>query len=140
MTLSEHSDRERHVYALLCGLTIILGLASRSYRHFLPGFMAEYAGDTLWATMVFLGLAVMLPKKSTAALATTALAISFLVEFSQLYHATWIDSIRHTRLGALALGEGFLWSDLLCYTAGVCLALLIDLAVCRAKTHPVPKV
>ena len=34
------------------------------------------------------------------------------VEESQLYHASWIDSIRGTTLGALVLGHGFLWSDL----------------------------
>ncbi|MFM8818855.1 MAG: DUF2809 domain-containing protein, partial [Phycisphaerales bacterium] len=37
----------------------------------------------------------------------------------QLHHAPWIDGIRATRLGALVLGSGFLWSDIACYAVGV---------------------
>ena len=48
-----------------------------------------------------------------------ALAFSVAVELSQLYHASWIDSIRHTTLGGLILGFDFVWSDLACYALGV---------------------
>jgi len=51
---------------------------------------------------------------------------------SQLYHAPWLDAVRATRPGALALGQGFLWSDLACYAAGVGAAALIDLSMRRA--------
>ena len=52
-------------------------------------------------------------------------------EFSQLYRAPWIDAVRATRLGALVLGQGFLWSDLWCYAAGVTLAAGIDWILAR---------
>ena len=39
----------------------------------------------------------------------------------------WIDSIRHTTLGGLVLGFGFLWSDLACYAAGVGLGVTIEM-------------
>ena len=55
-----------------------------------------------------------------------ALAFSVAVELSQLYHAPWIDSIRHTTIGGLILGFGFLWSDLACYALGVVLGVLVD--------------
>ena len=131
MNLTAARDRDRRVYSLAFVTTIILGLASRRFGHSLPHFIAEYAGDALWATMVFFGLAFAFPKKSTLWLAVTALSISFAVEFSQMYHAPWIDSIRHTTLGALVLGQGFLWSDLLCYTAGVAFAVAVDQIVSR---------
>jgi hypothetical protein len=132
MILSEGRDRDHRVYACLFVATIILGLASRRFGHSLPHFFAEYAGDTLWAAMVFFGLAFLLPKKSTLTLAVIALVTSFAVEFSQLYRAPWIDAIRSNRVGALVLGQGFLWSDLLCYIAGVVLAALID----QKGSHP----
>ena len=53
------------------------------------------------------------------------MSMSVAVEISQLYHAPWIDSIRQTTLAALILGFGFLWSDLVCYAAGVSLGILI---------------
>ena len=51
--------------------------------------------------------------------AAISLALAFLVEISQLYHAPWIDSIRQTTLGGLVLGFGFLWTDFVCYSVGI---------------------
>ena len=34
----------------------------------------------------------------------------------QLYHAPWIDSVRQTTLGGLVLENGYLWTDLVCYS------------------------
>ena len=108
--------------------TVALGLASRRYAAALPSFIATYAGDALWAAMVFWIAALLFPRGRTRTLATSALGVSFAVELSQLNHAPWINEIRATRLGALALGHGFLWSDLICYAAGVAIAALIDVA------------
>jgi hypothetical protein len=66
-------------------------------------------------------------------LAGAALAISFAVEVSQLHHVPWLDALRSTRLGALALGQGFLRSDLLCYTVGVSGAAFSDWALRRRR-------
>src|SRR5436190_19479696 len=118
--------RNRAVLALLLVITVALGLASRRDPHAFPAFIAAYAGDTLWAAMVFWLLALVFRRQPTAILVVAALTIAFLVELSQLYHAPWIDTVRGTRLGALALGSVFLWSDLVCYSAGVALAAAID--------------
>lgn len=106
--------------------TIAAGLASRRYPDWQPDFVARYAGDTLWAAMVFWILSLVRPLWRARVLGAWALGIAFADEFSQLYRAPWIDAIRSTRLGALALGQGFLWSDLCCYAAGVALAMAID--------------
>lgn len=118
--------RSVFLYVALACLTIGTGLASRRYAAFVPAFIARYAGDTLWATMVFWMLALGWRRAGTRRLAGAALAIAVAVECSQLYHAAWIDAIRLTRIGALVLGSGFLWSDLACYAAGIGLAALLD--------------
>jgi hypothetical protein len=100
----------------------------------LPPFVAAYAGDTLYATMVFVALGILTPRASTARLAATALAISCAIEISQLHHAPWIDAIRRTLPGALVLGYGFLWSDVACYAAGVALGAGVELVV-RSPGH-----
>ncbi len=123
------ASRSRLLTAALLLLTIALGLASRRYATALPSFIAAYAGDALWAAMVYWIAAFILPRANTRTLAAVALGVSFAVELSQLYHAPWINEIRNTRLGALALGHGFLWSDLLCYAAGVALASVVDLGL-----------
>ena len=126
MSGAASGKRDRRVYLFLFVLTIILGLSSRRFGQALPHFIAAYAGDTLWATMMFFLLAFLFPSRSTRTLAITALSISFAVEFSQMYHAPWLDGIRSTTFGALVLGQGFLWSDLVCYTAGTVLACVVD--------------
>ena len=114
------------IQIILIALACLLGIGSRRYAHALPGFIAAYAGDTLWALAAFLGIGLVLPRQSTRTIALLAMAFSVAIELSQLYHAPWIDSIRQTTLGGLILGFGFLWSDLACYAAGVGLGVILE--------------
>lgn len=123
--------RSRVVYAVVLVAIVAAGLASRRFGPFLPSFVATYAGDTLWASMVYVGLGLLFPRAGTRTLAVAALAFAVADEISQLYHAPWIDAIRGTRLGALVLGYGFLWSDLACYAAGVVMAACVDMVLHR---------
>ena len=118
--------RPRLTLAACALATIATGLASRRYPSAQPAFVATYAGDALWAASVFWLFAFVRPRAGTARLAAAALLASVLVELSQLYHAPWLDTLRATRAGALVLGQGFLWTDLLCYAAGVALAAVAD--------------
>jgi hypothetical protein len=131
--------RSRPAYLALLIVTVLAGLASRQWPAALPAFIASYAGDALWATMVVWLLALAWPRTGTLRLALTALTIAVAVEVSQLYHAPWIDGIRATRAGALALGQGFLWSDLACYAVGVTLAAGVDAWLVRRQPFAVRK-
>ena len=77
--------------------------------------------------------AFIAPGARTSRLAALALGIAFLVELSQLLRWEWLEAVRDTRPGALALGHGFLWTDLACYAVGVLGAVLADLAVRRVR-------
>ncbi|MDH7502149.1 MAG: DUF2809 domain-containing protein [Verrucomicrobiota bacterium] len=44
----------------------------------------------------------------------------------QLYHAPWIDAVRGTRVGALALGANFNPPDLIAYAFGIGFAAMIE--------------
>ena len=128
--------RNRLHYAMFTGVVIIAGCASRSAlsESWAP-FFVDYAGDTLWALMVFLGVGFLLPKISTTVVALMVLAFSFSVECSQLYHAGWIDSFRNTFIGAVTLGSGFLWSDFACYTAGCGIGIIGELTADRIRAQ-----
>jgi Protein of unknown function (DUF2809) len=119
--------RNQLAQIILIALICLLGIGSRRYAQVLPGFIASYAGDTIWALAVFLGFGLLLPRASTRTIALLAMTFSVAIELSQLYHAPWIDSIRQTTLGGLILGFGFLWSDLACYAVGVGLGIMIDI-------------
>jgi hypothetical protein len=92
----------------------------------LPVFAAENAGDALWAAMVYFGFRGIFPGRAQFFAFVAALAFCFLIEFSQLYQAVWLNKIRHTGLGALILGQGFLTVDLVRYTAGIILTFCLD--------------
>lgn len=122
-------NRNRIVYFLLIIATIVLGLASRHYSTVLPQWVHAYLGDVLWALMVFLMLGFIFRRKDSRWIAIMALAFSYGIELSQLYHAPWIDALRANKLGGLILGFGFLWSDLICYTVGVGFGYIIETVV-----------
>ena len=62
---------------VLLAVTVALGLASRLYRGVLPFVIAEYAGDTLWATAVFFMLRLVRPAASGLVIAAVTLAMAF---------------------------------------------------------------
>jgi hypothetical protein len=117
---------DRSLRLALIAIAVVLGLGSRRLAAHLPGFVAAYTGDTLWAFVAFQGIGLILPRAPVWRVALLAILFSVSIELSQLYHAPWIDSIRRTTLGGLALGYGFVWSDLACYAAGVGLGVIID--------------
>jgi len=130
--------RAAHSLGLLAA-TVLLGLATRWFPAAFPAVVSRYGGDLLWAAMVFWLAALARPRASTARLAACALAIAYAVECSQLYRAPWIDAVRSTTAGALLLGQGFLWSDLVSYAVGVIFATLLDAALVNRPGLPSPE-
>jgi hypothetical protein len=123
--------RSRVIYLIVAVVVIVLGISSRSYSDRLPVFLASYAGDTLWALTAFLSIGILFPRWTTLRVCIAALVFAILIELSQLYHSSWIDQLRHTRLGGLILGYGFLWSDILCYCVGIGLGCLLEVLFYR---------
>ena len=117
---------KRWIYLVVTFVIISAGLASRKYGNIFPEFITEYAGDTLWAAMVYFGIRFLFPSVSILKTATISLRFSYCIEISQLYQADWANAIRNTTLGALIFGHGFLWSDMICYTVGVLVSAAVD--------------
>lgn len=105
--------RNRIVYLILIIATILIGLISRT--SITPDFIYPYIGDFLYALMIFFIVGFIFNKGRSLQNAFISLLICYLIEISQLYQADWINAIRSYRLGALILGHGFLWSDLISY-------------------------
>jgi hypothetical protein len=107
-------------------LVVGLGLASRRYPFLFPAALGKYPGDSLWALMVFLGWGVLFPKKPVRQIFLLTLAVSYSVEFSKLYHPNWLDHFRDTTIGHLLLGSTFWWQNLVAYTVGAVVGVLLD--------------
>ena len=107
---------------------IACGLSLRWYGFplGLPAFVVKYGGSLLWATMVFLLVGVLLPRLSRMQLATIAMVIAVVVEFSRLVHTPWLDAFRLTTAGALLLGRIFSLWNLVAYAIGIAFGVWID--------------
>lgn len=127
--------RKLLLYIVFICLTILCGLVSRSTIIPLPIFVSTYAGDTLWALMVFWCFCVFFPQWKTWKIFLVSIFFSFTIEFSQFYHTPWIDTLRQNTLGALVLGFGFKFSDLICYSIGITLGAFIDRSLLKMYYH-----
>ncbi|MBY0013338.1 ribosomal maturation YjgA family protein [Paenibacillus typhae] len=128
--------RIKIIYCCAIIITIVSGLCSRAYAEYLPEFASAHLGDALWAAMVYFGFRLLLSRCSMAVALGLSMLFSFSIEFSQLYQAAWINEVRATLAGGLILGRGFLWIDLLRYTAGICGACILD-RLCLNRASPV---
>jgi glycopeptide antibiotics resistance protein len=116
---SRGGARRPVVYGVALAVVVGCGLCCRAAWLGLSPFFAKYLGDALWALMIFLVLALFLNTGRTAVIASLAALFCLIVECSQLYQAPWLDALRATRLGQLALGAYFAWGDLLAYILGI---------------------
>jgi hypothetical protein len=126
--------RRRMLYILWIILVMAAGLLWRSGFFSLPWFFDKYGGDALWALLVFFLFGFLFRHASILQLVLAALCFSWVVEFSQLYHAPWIDHLRVARLGGLILGSVFNIPDLLAYIVGIAMGAIAEY-FCLARMH-----
>lgn len=119
--------RNRKVYLLLIPFVMFLGILSRKFSYLLPEIINTYLGDAIWAAMIYVMMAFVFANKLPKQIAIFSLSFCYAIELSQLYHAPWINAIRNTTFGALVLGSGFLWSDLLAYALGVFCCFVVEI-------------
>ena len=108
-------------YFVLILLVLILGILSRKISN-IPLFI----GDVLYAVLIYFGLRLLFIHLKTHKTFLLSLLFCFSIEILQLVQIDWLIAIRKTTLGHYILGQGFLWSDLLCYIIGTLVAFLID--------------
>ena len=126
---------KRVLYFVTTSLVMLMGLLSRKFMFIFPKNIAPFIGDMFWAMMLYFGFRFLLPKLALLKSFNIALIFSFAIEISQLYQSDWINTVRKTTIGGLVLGHGFLWMDLISYTIGVIIALIIDKALSHAKSN-----
>lgn len=114
-------SKQRYKYASLILLIIVAGLLSRQ-----TAAIPAATGDALYAMMMYFLVRFCFLKMKIRKVILASLSICFIIEFSQLYQAAWINDIRATLPGHLILGQGFLWSDLLAYIIAIATASLMD--------------
>lgn len=124
------------IYFFTVIITILCGILVRAKKEWFPQWVNLWLGDFLYAFMMYFIVALLcrntIPLKTKAII---AVLICYCIELSQLYQAEWINAVRGTLPGRLVLGNGFLWTDLAAYTAGIAAAFCVDILwIKRVKT------
>ena len=124
-------DRRRTFHFLLLPLVIALGLASRRW----PIGVAWYddaLGDALYAVMVYLVLAIVLPGRRALHLAIAAGVICLGIELFKLtgYPHAW----RRYALSRLVFGASFGAHNLVRYAIGIVCVATLDAVMGRRKS------
>jgi hypothetical protein len=105
--------------AAWAALVVVAGLGVRAV---VPGGAGKYAGDVLYATLVYCLVVAAAPSARPGRAAGAALAWCFAVEFAQLTPLPGELSGRYL-LARLVLGSTFNVPDLGCYVVGVLVGL-----------------
>ncbi|MFF1573802.1 DUF2809 domain-containing protein [Leifsonia sp. NPDC058292] len=94
------------------------------------GPVAGFAGDALYAALIFVLVALVAPRLPSLGAASIALGFCALIELLQLTPVPAALS-RSIPGASLVVGSTFQWSDLAAYTIGAALAGMIDTVVRR---------
>ena len=139
MDCIEFRHRKQIPALIVILVSAFLGIGSRKFGIIMPNFIAEYAGDTMWALAFFGYFRLFLPRQKLWKIILITLDFAFLIELSQLFHPSWLEIIRQNTLGGLLIGFGFRWTDLLCYTVGCLIGYLIfccaECRICKPHNH-----
>jgi hypothetical protein len=109
-------------------ITIPIGLAVRFLPLHLPWLLYKYLGSVLWAVALYWFLAAFLPKLRPRALATLAILVATVLEFSRLVPIAPIDAFRQTFAGQILLGRYFSIKNIAAYVIAIALAAALDQA------------
>ena len=125
--------RARFGFVALALGTIAVGLVVHWRGTLLPATLRDFLGDALWAMMMGWWIGALAPNVRLSSRAGLALAICWIVEIGQLFHAPALDAWRVTTPGQLILGTGFDLRDLGAYALGVIATLILELTVRRRR-------
>jgi len=120
------------IYIPLMAGIIAMGLPARFLDRPLPYFYTQYAGDYLWAMLLFFLFSVTF-RLSTKRGIWVTLLFCYFIEITQLFHPPWLEHLRSYKIIALIIGYGFLWSDIVGYTLGILTGAWIDRVILRKK-------
>lgn len=124
------SIRFSPIYFILAILMFAFEVIIAAFFH--DGFVRPYLGDFLVVLFLYCLLRAFINMSYWAA-AISVLLFSYLVETSQYYHLIYKLRLENSLPARLILGTSFEWSDLVAYTSGILLVVLIEIFLDRNR-------
>jgi hypothetical protein len=118
--------RGRLPFVVFALAAITAGLVVHAYAGALSPTVRDVLGDALWAAMLTAWIGALSPSTMLWRRGVIALGLCALVELSQRYHTSALDTMRRTTFGHLVLGSDYDARDLGAYTLGVLAAVVLE--------------
>jgi len=108
--------RRKIFISLIC--IVPLGFLTKFYQG--PGalWFNNYAGGMLYEVFWCLAAAFVLPSASAFRIALTVFCVTCALEFLQLVHPAFLETIRSVFIGRTLIGTSFTWMDFPYYAVG----------------------
>ncbi|AWI25716.1 ribosomal maturation YjgA family protein [Flavobacterium pallidum] len=88
-------------------------------------FVRPYVGDMLVVVLIYCFVKTFL-KMESRKVALGVLLFSYLIEFAQHLHLVALLGLKDSRMANLILGNSFEWIDMIAYTVGIAVVLIVD--------------
>ncbi len=110
---------------LVLAVLVPLGIATKLYSG--PGevWIRTHAGGVLYVVFWSLLVLGVRPQLSPWVAGGSVLAVTSVLEFSQLWHPPFLETVRSTFIGHALIGSTFAWSDFPHYVLGMLLAVYV---------------
>ena len=120
---------------LFSALTVIILITEIAIACFLKdGFIRYTVGDFLASILVYCAIRSCCSTKAVQ-VAITALIISFIIEFAQLFNLLDLLNLRANKIASIILGSHFSIEDLIAYTLGIITIYFIDITYISNENH-----
>lgn len=104
---------------LLFAIELLIGI----YAH--DKVIRPYGGDFLVVILIYCFVKSFF-ESSVFITAMSVLLFAYTVELTQYFHLINLLSLQHSTIARMVLGTSFSWTDLLCYTFGILLILIVE--------------
>ena len=110
-------------YFVLAILLFITEVLIALYMH--DAFIRPYGGDVLVGILIYCFVKSFL-NTAIVPTAVTVLVFCYAIEIGQYFHYVELLGLQSSKLARIVMGVGFSWIDMLCYTAGMLIVLLVE--------------
>lgn len=88
-------------------------------------FIRPYLGDVFVVILIYCSIRAFF-NTSVTKTALGVLAFSFFIELLQYFNIVQVLGLQHNRLARIVIGTSFAWEDLVAYTAGIVIVILVE--------------
>ncbi len=110
-------------YCFLFFILLFIEIFIAKFVH--NNFVRSYLGDVLVVVLLYCFIKSFL-KLSNIKIAIAVLFFSYNIETLQYFQLVKLLGLQDIKIARIVIGTTFSWLDILCYTVGIILVLLID--------------